>query len=205
MNSEPSIPRIDREGGAAAAAARLPGDAGLWIFIIADMGAFAMFFLVFAAGRIASPELYEQSRRMLDVGLGLTNTLILLTSSLFMARAVESARVGNRAAIQRNLILTMLVGSGFAVSKITEYTAKGQAGISILTNEFFTYYFAFTGIHFLHFVVGMGGLAVCLSKARRDAIDDRFVIWIEATGCYWHMVDLLWIMLFPMLYLLRAA
>lgn len=206
MNSEPSIPPVDRSTGSdSAVSARLPGDSGLWIFIIADMGGFALFFLVFAAGRIESPELYEQSRRMLDVGLGLTNTLILLTSSLFMVRAVESARAGNRAAIQRNLILTILIGSGFAITKIAEYTAKGQAGISMLTNEFFTYYFAFTGIHFLHFVVGMAALAVCLSKARREEIDDRFVTWIEATGCYWHMVDLLWIMLFPMLYLLRAA
>lgn len=204
MNFEPSSPPVDREEGAPAIA-RLPGDAGLWIFIVADMAAFAMFFLVFASGRVESPELYEQSRRMLDVNLGLLNTLILLTSSLFMVRAVEAARARNRAAVKRNLLLTMLIGSAFGVSKIAEYTAKGKAGISILTNEFFTYYFAFTGIHFLHFVIGIAALLVAHSKARRDAMDDRFVIWIEATGCYWHMVDLLWIMLFPMLYLLRAA
>lgn len=184
---------------------RLPGDSGLWIFIIGDMAAFAMFFLVFSVGRTEAPALYEQSRAMLDANLGLLNTLILLTSSLFMVRAVESARSGDRGAIQRNLVLTMLIGSGFAVTKIIEYVAKAKAGLSPLTNEFFTYYFAFTAIHFLHFVVGLIALAVCLSKAKRDAIDDRFVIWIEATGCYWHMVDLLWIMLFPMLYLLRAG
>jgi len=184
---------------------RLPGDSGVWTFIIADMTAFAAFFLVFTAGSIESPELFEQSRKQLDAGLGLANTLILLTSSLFMVLAVEAARRGDRAATIRNLAATMLIGSGFAITKVIEYQHKGAAGISLLTNEFFSYYFAFTGIHFLHFVIGMAALAMMLSRAGRDAIDQRFVTWIEATGCYWHMVDLLWIMLFPMLYLLRAA
>jgi nitric oxide reductase NorE protein len=184
---------------------RLPGDSGVWTFIIADMGAFAMFFIVFTAGRMASPELFEASRTHLDPNLGLLNTLILLTSSLFMVRAVEAGRAGNRAATLHNLLLTILIGLGFAVTKIVEYKAKGAAGIGLTTNEFYSYYFAFTGIHFLHFVIGIGALLVMAVKTRRDALDARFVTWIESVGCYWHMVDLLWIMLFPMLYLLRAA
>jgi nitric oxide reductase NorE protein len=185
--------------------ARLPGDSGVWVFIIADMGAFALFFLIFTAGRIASPELFEQSRQHLNINLGLLNTLILLTSSLFMVRAVEAARAGARDAVIRNLLLTIAIGSGFAVTKIIEYSAKIDAGIGLTTNEFFTYYFIFTGIHFLHFVIGIGALTVMVAKARRDALDVKFRMWIESVGCYWHMVDLLWIMLFPMIYLLRAA
>lgn len=183
----------------------LPGDSGVWTFIVADMCAFAIFFLLFSVGRATAPELYEQSRQHLDPVLGLTNTLILLTSSLFMVRAVNGARAGNRGAVGRNLALTMLVGSGFAISKAVEYSAKFDAGITLVTNEFFTYYFAFTGIHFLHFVIGIGVLTMMLVKSRRDPLDGRFRTWIEAAGCYWHMVDLLWIMLFPMLYLLRSA
>jgi len=64
--------------------------------------------------------------------------------------------------------------------------------------------FALTGLHFLHFLIGMVVLAVCLAKSRNDALDERFVVWIESSGCYWHMVDLLWIVLFPLLYLLHA-
>lgn len=188
-----------------ATAKKLPGDSGVWAFIIADMAAFALFFLLFTVGRMAEPALYEESRQQLDAGLGLLNTLILLTSSLFMVRAVEAARANNRAAVVANLTATMLVGSGFAVTKFIEYAAKGSAGIGLTTNEFFTYYFAFTGIHFLHFVIGIGVLAATLAKARKDALDDRFQTWIESAGCYWHMVDLLWIMLFPLLYLLRGA
>jgi nitric oxide reductase NorE protein len=184
---------------------RLPGDSGIWTFIIADMAAFAMFFLIFSVGRMAAPELYEESRQHLDTMLGLLNTLILLTSSLFMVRAVEAARVGQRSAVVRNLLLTIFIGMGFAVTKVIEYSAKADAGIGLTSNEFFTYYFAFTGIHFLHFAIGIGALALMVMKARADVIDTKFVTWIESVGCYWHMVDLLWIMLFPMLYLLRAA
>ena len=193
------------EGGMPGQAHRLPGDSGVWTFIIADMGAFAMFFLLFTVGRMASPDLFEASRQHLDATLGLLNTLILLTSSLFMVKAVEAARVGARGAVQRNLVLTILIGLGFAVTKIMEYKAKGAAGIGLTTNEFYTYYFVFTGIHFLHFIIGIGALLMMVAKARRDALDAKFVTWIESVGCYWHMVDLLWIMLFPMLYLLRAG
>ena len=164
-----------------------------------------MFFLLFTVGRVAQPALYEASRRALDPNLGLLNTLILLTSSWFMVRAVQAARRGERAAINRNLILAIMIGAGFAATKAFEYGEKFSHGISMLTNEFFTYYFVFTGIHFLHFMIGIGALTVCLIKARSGPLDGKFVTWIEATGCYWHMVDLLWIVLFPMLYLLRAA
>jgi nitric oxide reductase NorE protein len=185
--------------------ARLPGDSGVWTFIIADMGAFALFFLIFTVGRVASPAVFERSRQHLDINLGVLNTLILLTSSLFMVRAVEAARAGVRAAVVRNLGLTILIGSGFAVTKLIEYAAKVDAGIGLTTNEFFTYYFVFTGIHFMHFVIGIGALTMMLVKARHDSLDARYMVWIESVGCYWHMVDLLWIMLFPMIYLLRAA
>lgn len=183
----------------------LPGDPGVWVFIVADMSAFALFFLLFTVGRVEAPAMYEASRRHLDAGLGLLNTLILLSSSLMMAKAVAAARRADRASVLRHLALTILIGSGFAITKLIEYSTKMEAGIGLTTNEFFTYYFAFTGIHFLHFVIGIGALTLTFAKGRADPLDGTFRIWIESVGCYWHMVDLLWIMLFPMLYLLRAA
>ena len=183
----------------------LPGDPGVWMFLTADVSLFGLFFYVFASGRLAAPEIYEQSRRQLSAGIGLTNTLILLTSSLFVALAVDAARQGERDRVKRNLALAMLAGCGFALLKVTEYALKIHAGLVVTTNEFFAYYYGFTGIHFLHLLIGLGVLGVALAKARREAIDARYVVWIESSGCYWHMVDLLWIVLFPMLYLLRAA
>jgi nitric oxide reductase NorE protein len=189
---------------AAGQPAKLPGDSGIWTFILADMSAFGVFFLIFSIGRASSPALYENSRAHLNMGLGLLNTLILITSSYFVVRAVSAARQGARHAVTRNLLLSIVVGLGFAITKLSEYSAKLAAGIGLTTNEFFTYYFAFTAIHFLHFVIGIGALVMMLFKSRHDALDETFQKWIESVGCYWHMVDLLWIMLFPMLYLLRT-
>ncbi|MGH7805475.1 MAG: cytochrome c oxidase subunit 3 [Candidatus Binatia bacterium] len=183
----------------------LPGDPGVWLFITADVCMFGIYFFVFIQGRLADPELYEQGRRQLSATIGLTNTLILLTSSWLVALAVAAAREARREAVLRFLKLAIGVGAAFAVMKFVEYSLKIRAGITVTTSEFFGYYYGFTAIHFLHFVIGMAVLGVCLAKARRDAIDDRYVVWIEASGCYWHMVDLLWIVLFPMLYLLRAT
>ena len=184
---------------------KLAGDAGVWFFISADITMFAVLFLLFLVERYRTVALFEQSRLQLDPALGVLNTLILLSSSWLVALAVHSARHGKRAAVSRYLGLGMLVGAGFAVTKIYEYWHKIAAGITLLSNDFFMFYFALTGLHFLHFAIGMVVLAVCWSKSRGDTLDDNFVIWIESSGCYWHMVDLLWIVLFPLLYLLHAT
>lgn len=183
----------------------LPGDSGVWLFIFADMCAFAVFFLLFTVGRAANPVLYEASRVQLDPRFGLANTLVLLTSSWLVARAVHAVRAGDRARVVRGLAGALAVGAVFGVSKVSEWVSEVARGNTLLTDEFFSYYFAFTGIHFLHFVVGMAVLAVSVAKARHDALAARFRVWVESAGCYWHMVDLLWIVLFPMLYLQRAA
>ena len=183
---------------------KLAGDEGGWLFISADISMFAVLFLLFMVERYRVVALFEGSRLQLDPALGVLNTLFLLSSSWLVALAVQCAREGKRAAVSRYLRLGMLVGAGFAVTKIYEYWHKASAGITLLTDDFFMFYFALTGLHFLHFAIGMVVLAVCWSKSRRDVMDERFVIWIESSGCYWHMVDLLWIVLFPMVYLLHA-
>lgn len=184
-------------------ARKLPGDSGVWLFITADTFAFGLFFLLFTIGRAEQPALYRESALALVPGIGVLNTMILLTSGWLMVLAVDAARHGDRRLLVQRLLLTMLVASGFAATKVYEYTTKVQAGITLLTNDFYMYYYVFTGIHFLHFLIGLAVLAVCLSKARRDTLDGHYLIWIESSASYWHMVDLLWIMLFPLLYLLR--
>lgn len=182
---------------------RLAGDPGVWVFIAADTMAFGLFFLLFTLGRIARPALYRESAGHLSVELGVLNTLILLTSGWLMAQAVEAARRGDRARLVARLVLALAVGLGFAVTKVVEYGMKIHAGITMLSNEFFMYYYALTGVHFLHFAIGVGMLLVLISKARHDAMDARLRVWVESGASYWHMVDLLWIMLFPLLYLQR--
>ena len=195
---------LAQDSQAATGQRRLAGDEGVWFFITADITMFAVFFALFVVERYKAVALFETSRQKLDPVLGVLNTLILLSSSWLVALAVHSARSGRRDAVQRYLTLGMLVGAGFAVSKIFEYWQKISHGITLLSNDFFMFYFALTGLHFLHFVIGMVVLAVCLAKSRTDALDQKYIVWIESSGCYWHMVDLLWIVLFPMLYLLHA-
>lgn len=119
-----------------------------------------------------------------------------------MAKAVMMARAGDGAITLRYLLLTLTIGLLFGISKVMEYSAKFAAGIAINTNEFFGYYFAFTGIHFLHWIIGCGVLIVLIRRVRRSGVNAENINWIESGGTYWHMVDLLWVMLFAMIYLL---
>ncbi|MDT5289092.1 MAG: nitric oxide reductase NorE protein, partial [Mycobacterium sp.] len=133
---------------------RLPGVEGVWVFVIADMTVFAILFGSFVVGRHHNPALFEASRRALNPNFGGVNTLILLTSSWFAALALDAVRKSRFGLAQRFLGGAFLCGLAFAVSKAIEYTEKLNAGISLLTNDFFMYYFTLTGIHLFHVVAG---------------------------------------------------
>jgi nitric oxide reductase NorE protein len=171
-------------------------------FIVADLMAFGLFFAFFMIGRRAQVALFERSAALLNADVGMLNTLILVTSSWLVVLAVRGARRGERKAVRTFLALAFVVGAGFAVTKVSEYAEKVSHGVTLLTNDFFMFYFVLTGIHFLHFLIGMGVLAMLWFKAGREAVDGPLFGWLESGGLYWHMVDLLWIVLFPMLYLL---
>lgn len=187
-----------------AARPKAAGDEGVWFFITADITLFAVLFGAFMTERHGAPLVFERSRQLLDPALGTLNTVILLTSSWLVALSVHAARKADRRQVVRLLGAGMLVGLGFAVTKLVEYSDKIGAGLTMVHDDFFMFYWTLTGLHFVHYLIGMVVLGVCLYKARRDAIDGRFVVWLESSGCYWHMVDLLWIVIFPMIYLLRA-
>ena len=181
------------------------GDEGIWFFIAGDLCLFTVIFVLFMTGRMEAPAEFERSRETLHLGLGLVNTLVLITSSYFMARAVVASRHRFRAQAVRNLSLALGIGSIFAVVKVFEYGSKLNVGISPVTNDFFMYFFVLTGLHFLHYLGGMVALLVTLVRARKTELNSGYTRWIESVGVYWHMVDLIWIFLFPMLYLLRAT
>jgi nitric oxide reductase NorE protein len=185
--------------------ARLAGDEGIWFFIAGDLCLFTVIFALFMTARIHTPALFGRSRETLHLGLGLLNTLVLITSSYFMARAVVATRHQLRARVVRNLSLAVGIGSIFALVKVLEYGSLFGAGISPVTNYFFMYYFVLTGLHLFHYLGGMVALVVTLVRARKYELNADYTRWIESVGVYWHMVDLLWIFLFAMLYLLSAA
>lgn len=179
---------------------------GIWALIAIDCMSFAMFFAVFMSERLDKPELFDASARQLNIRLGLVNTLILISSSWLVALAVAAARRGDVPGLRRGLTAAIAVGSGFGVIKIFEYVSKISHGTTPLTNDFFMYYFALTGVHFLHYAIGLAALVFLRRKvAALTAMDTRLLAWIESGGLFWHMVDLLWVFLFPMLYLLGGG
>jgi nitric oxide reductase NorE protein len=175
----------------------------IWTFIAADCASFAMFFMVFMSERASQVALFDQSARTLDLWLGLANTIILISSSFVVALANESARAGDLRKMRRRLWAGTLIASLFGGVKTWEYVAKISHGITPLTNDFFTYYFILTGVHFFHYVIGMGVLiALSTAAGRRVEVDRKFNDLVQWGGLYWHMVDLLWVFLFSMLYLI---
>lgn len=175
---------------------------GILTFIFADVAIFGLLFGAFMMERMHQVALFDRSSASLDVNLGLLNTLILLTSGLCVVLAVHAAREGSAPVTRRWLLAAFVIGAGFGVTKLTEYSAKFEHGISMLTNDFYMFYFVLTGVHFIHFLAGMVVLAVLWFRAAREPVDGPLFGWIESGGLYWHMVDLLWIVIFPMLYLL---
>jgi nitric oxide reductase NorE protein len=182
---------------------RLPGVPGIWIFVLLDMAFFGVLILAFLVERSRQAVQFEQSQAALNLNLGLVNMLVLLTSSWLVALAVHAARV------QRGLACAWLLRGGFlcalvfAVLKLVEYGQKIGAGITPLSDGFYMLYFVMTFLHFLHVCAGMVVLWILARHAAAGAYDTGVHTGLESGATYWHMVDLLWIMLFPLLYMAR--
>ena len=184
---------------------RLPGVDGVWVFIGADSVIFAILFLSFMQDRLKNPALFEASRLTLNKNLGGIDTLILLTSSWSVALAVQAMKRDLVDREPRLLLGGALTGLMFVVSKSIEYFEKFAHGITPGTNPFFMWYFTLTGIHLIHVLVGTSLLTYLWVRSRRGTYDHLHKAVPESVASYWHLVDLLWIVLFPLLYLMKAA
>lgn len=186
--------------------APFPVEEGVWVVVLGELCVFTLFFTTFLYYRAFSPELFEQSRALLRQDLGALNTIILLTSSWCVATAVRALRsVDGRQRALPLLLGALSCGVAFIIVKMFEYGGAINAGINVLTDEFFMFYFMLTGIHLLHLLVGMGLLAATSVNLRRAIASDTDVSepLVGFSSCFWHMLDLVWIILFPLLYLLR--
>jgi nitric oxide reductase NorE protein len=179
--------------------------AGIHFFILADIILFAALFGGFMVERGADIELFNQSANSLSAWTGIINTLILVTSGLCVVLAVNAARQGNTAQTRGWLVATFVIGAGFGISKVMEYSDKISHGITMHSNDFFMFYYALTGAHFLHFLGGIGALIFIWYQAGKEPVNGKLFSTIESVALYWHMVDLLWIFIFPILYLLGAS
>jgi nitric oxide reductase NorE protein len=181
----------------------IPGETGIWVVIFGDMLVFSVMFVSFVLARRDDRALFHASAAHLNQTHGLINTVLLLTSSWFVATAVQAARDGRGRPAGVHFRLGVLCALGFVVIKVLEYSEKIRAGIVINSNDFFMYYYVLTGIHFMHVLIGLGLLIFMARYATGGALDAAKIGHLESGASFWHLVDLLWIALFALLYLIR--
>ncbi len=180
-----------------------PGDLAIWIFILAELSVFALLFVVYAFTRYFHLELFDLYQQQLDRGIGLINTLTLITSSYFVVRAVAAIRRGDSGGCSRWLWGAIALGMLFLLLKGWEYQHHFSQGIGLSTNLFYTFYIAMTFFHFMHVIMGMVILAVVARKAHHGGYSAEQHTGVETGASYWHMVDLVWLILFPLVYVMH--
>jgi len=193
---------------------RASAEFGMWLFLVTEVLFFGGLFVSYAVYRYLYPVAFAESSQTLDMWLGCFNTFVLLTSSLTMALAVHAAEAGDKRKLIRFLLFTMFLGTVFLVIKGFEYHHKFEhhlvpgAHFEFEGPEkehaqiFFFLYFVMTGIHGLHMIIGLGVLSVLILMAYNDRFSKEYFNPIHITGLYWHFVDIVWIFLYPFLYLI---
>lgn len=185
----------------AKASGHIPGEPGLWILVMGDLFVFALLFGTVAYYRLESPAIFHASQPTLNQLLGLTNTIALLTSSLFVVLALGAARAA-RASARLWTAAALALGLLFVVLKLLEYAQKSADGLLPDTNIFFMLYFVLTGMHLVHVLIGLIALLVMYRTLRRPHAPEGLKI-AECCAIFWHMVDVLWVVLFAIFYLHR--
>ncbi len=181
----------------------IPGEAGVWLLLFGEMSFFSSLFTAFLYYRSLDIALFSASQAELSKAIGLTNTLLLLSSSLFVALAVRAVAQGRTTTAPRLFLAALACSLGFILFKGIEYYQLISAGIAVNSNSFFGFYFALTGLHLGHVIIGSVLLGVLAVFSGRPLARPSHFALIESGGCFWHMVDLLWIIIFPLLYLVE--
>lgn len=172
------------------------------MFVLGDLLVFTLFFATFLVYRAEALSTYAAAQASLNLTIGTVNTIMLLTSSYLLARAIKTVRAGAALSARPVMLIAVLFGISFIAGKTVEYVQKASSGIDAAQTEFFMFYFVFTGIHFVHVLVGLILLALLTHSIKADTLSERHLRVLEGGGIYWHMVDLLWIILFALFYLI---
>jgi nitric oxide reductase NorE protein len=181
--------------------AHLPGEFSMWVFVLGDMVIFGVYFIIFMVERKRESGLFLASQQHLNQNIGLVNTLVMVASSWFVARAVRATRAGDHDGASKLIVGGVLGGVAFILMKVVEWSLEISHGFTLPKNDFFTFYFMLTGVHLLHVVIGLIILGIVLRELHNPAL--RRVSMVEAGATFWHMVDLLWIVLFALVYVMR--
>ena len=184
----------------------LHGDLAVWIFILAELLAFGVFFLAYAFARARHPDLFDAAQAGLNRHSGALNTLLLITSSAFVAQAVATVRAAKRDADRRaarSLAGAIVCGLGFIVVKASEYAVHFSAGMALSSSTFSMFYLGLTGFHFFHVLLGLAVLGILWRRTATGQYSATDANGLESGAAYWHMVDLVWLVLFPLVYVMR--
>jgi nitric oxide reductase NorE protein len=189
------LPGVPQQGEA-----RLPGNSGMWLFVLGDMFIFLAYFVVFMVYRHGNPSAFLDAQRNVDLLTGVLNTLILVTSSYLVALAVAAARRGSSRRASSLVTAAACCGLLFMAIKAYEWGRLMHEGYTFTHGDYFMFFFAFTGVHAFHVLMGLIVLAVVRRELHHP---EARVHVVEAGAIYWHMVDLLWVVLFALLYVMR--
>ena len=188
---------------------------GMWVFLVTEIMFFGGLFMAYLLYRYRSPDGFAEASNHLNVIWGAANTVVLIVSSLTMALAVRAAQTSARPKVQVGwLVATMILGTAFLGVKVIEYSDKFEHHLvpgpnfqwpgtyHAAAEQFYSLYFSMTGLHALHMIIGIGIMLVISYMAWRGQFDEHYYTPVEVAGLYWHFVDIVWIFLFPMLYLI---
>ncbi|NNM52529.1 MAG: cytochrome c oxidase subunit 3 family protein [Pseudomonadales bacterium] len=181
----------------------LPGDLAIWIFIFAELLVFGILFIAYAFARAQHAALFAHEQASLPRLWGLLDTLILITSSYAVAQATHAIHQGHQRRCASWLVTAEILGVTFIVLKIMEFIHDAQIGISLSRNLFDMFYLTLTGFHFLHVLMGLIILSTVTIKTFQGAYSSDHYAGIETGAAFWHMVDLVWIILFVLIYVLH--
>ncbi len=173
----------------------LPGNPVMWLLIWSELFVFGAIFLGFSVARLSEVETFNSAQATLDRLAGAINTMVLITSGFFAALAVNAQSRNKSLQARGWIVATIVLGILFLVIKGMEYADKLAHGYSIYSNNFYMFYYMMTGFHAAHVVFGIGLLAIVGWK---NSLEN-----LETGTAFWHMVDLIWVILFPLVYLLR--
>jgi len=179
-----------------------PGGILIWIVILLEVTVFTAGMVAFSKQGTLTPEVFDRSRSLLNANIGLINTIILLTSGFFVARSVHFLKEGQQKQSSKTMWAACILGFGFLLLKGIEFAGKASHGFDIAHDSFFMYYWLLAGFHYVHVLIGLIILLFILRGIKKGSYDEADFLDVESGAAFWHMCDWIWLMLFPILYLL---
>lgn len=179
---------------------QVPGNPGVWLFLLVELTTFALLFMSYALMYRLDMAAFQYDQQQLNVHWGTANTILLLTAGLAMVLATQANEKSNQKGVRRYLLWASLFGCGYVVLKFSEWIALYTSGITMGTSNFFGFYYFLSAFHWLHVVLGLVFIINIRAACHKDHDESMHPDSLESMASYWHMVDLLWLILFVLLY-----